>query len=130
MHGPATYRWTVVAWVYCALTVDPGFQEKNVAQVFLNLRTQGYDENHATAFMTHLRERIRGYPGVIEVAQAESAPLGHDFSVDRFTIPGRTNKSTSNTTMFRRIIFCSSAFRLCGVAALLLRKLAMRTGLS
>jgi predicted permease len=78
--------------LYYAQTVDPGFQEKNVAQVFLNLRTHGYDENRATAFMAHLRERIRGYPGVIDVAQAECAPLSHDFSADHFSVPGRPDK--------------------------------------
>ncbi len=77
--------------LYYAQTVNPGFEEKNVAQAFFNLRAQGYDEGRATAFMGHLRERIRGNPGVIEVAQAECAPLSHDFSAD--------------TTMFRPNIF-------------------------
>jgi predicted permease len=76
---------------YYSQTVDPGFEEKNVAQVFLNLRTQGYDENRATAFITRLRERIRSFPGVIDVAQAECAPLSHDFSVDHFSVSGRSD---------------------------------------
>jgi putative ABC transport system permease protein len=78
--------------LYYAQTVNPGFEEKNVAQVFFNLRAQGYDEGRATAFIVHLRERIRGNPGVIEVAQAECAPLSHDFSADHFTVPGRADK--------------------------------------
>jgi macrolide transport system ATP-binding/permease protein len=78
--------------LYYAQTVNPGFEEKNVAQVFLNLGTQGYNENRATAFIARLRERIRGYPGVIDVAQAECAPLSHDFSADHFSIPGRPDK--------------------------------------
>ncbi|MGC1293553.1 MAG: ABC transporter permease [Alloacidobacterium sp.] len=78
--------------LYYAQTVNPGFEEKNIAQVFLNLGTQGYDENRATAFIARLRERIRGYPGVIDVAQAECAPLSHDFSADHFSIPGRPDK--------------------------------------
>ncbi len=75
--------------LYHAQTIDPGFEDKNVAQAFFNLRTQGYDDNRATAFITRLRERIRSLPGVIDVAQAECAPLSHDFSADHFTIPGR-----------------------------------------
>jgi macrolide transport system ATP-binding/permease protein len=74
---------------YYAETVDPGFDKKDVAQVFLNLTAQGYDENRATAFVMHLVERIRSFPGVIDVAQAESAPLSHDFSVDHFSVSGR-----------------------------------------
>ena len=78
--------------LYYAQTVDPGFDEKNVAEMFLNLRVQGYDEHHATAFIGRLRERIQGLPGVVEVAQAECAPLSHDFSGDHFTVPGRADK--------------------------------------
>jgi predicted permease len=78
--------------LYNAQTIDPGFEDKNVAQVFFNLRTQGYDEGRATAFITRLRERLRSLPGVIDVAQAECAPLSHDFSADHFTIPGRPGK--------------------------------------
>jgi predicted permease len=78
--------------LYYAQTVDPGFEEKNVAEMFLNLRAQGYDEHRATAFIGRLLERIGGLPGVVEVAQAERAPLSRDFSADHFTIPGRADK--------------------------------------
>ncbi|HLY43491.1 MAG TPA: ABC transporter permease [Terracidiphilus sp.] len=71
-----------------AQTLDPGFQIKGVATMFLNLEQQGYDGPHATQFMQRFRERIRAIPGVTEVAQAECAPLSHDFSVDKYTIPG------------------------------------------
>ena len=74
--------------LYHAQTIDPGFETKDVAAIFLNLREQGYDVNRATAFMRRLRERVAGLPGVIEVAQAECAPLSHDFSADYFTVPG------------------------------------------
>jgi macrolide transport system ATP-binding/permease protein len=78
--------------LYYAQTVDPGFEEKNVAEMFLNLRAQGYDEHRATAFMGQLLEHIRALPGVVDVAQAECAPLSHDFSADHFTVPGRADK--------------------------------------
>src|SRR6266513_151296 len=42
--------------------------------------------------MGRLRQRISELPGVIEVAQAECAPLSHDFSADAFTVPGRVEK--------------------------------------
>jgi macrolide transport system ATP-binding/permease protein len=78
--------------LYYAQTVDPGFEEKNVAQMFLNLRAQGYDKHRATAFIGRLLEHLRALPGVVDVAQAECAPLSHDFSADHFTIPGRADK--------------------------------------
>src|SRR6184192_3299828 len=79
--------------LYYAQTVDPGFEVKDIAGAFLNLRAQGYDESRATAFVQGLRERIAALPGVFEVAQAECAPLSHDWSADEFTVPGRTDKT-------------------------------------
>jgi len=78
--------------LYYAQTVDPGFEMKGVASVFLNLQREGYDNSRGEALMRRLRERIASIPGVTEVAQAECAPLSHDFSADRFTIPGRPEK--------------------------------------
>jgi macrolide transport system ATP-binding/permease protein len=78
--------------LYYAQTVDPGFEIKGVATTFLDLGRQGYDKAHATQFMMRFRERLRGLPGVMEVAQAECAPLSHDFSVDHFTVPGHADK--------------------------------------
>lgn len=75
--------------LYHAQTIDPGFDMKDVASAFFNLKRQGYDDDRAAAFLQNLRQRISGLPGVIETAQAESAPLSHDFSSDRFTLPGR-----------------------------------------
>jgi predicted permease len=75
--------------LYNAQTLDPGFEIKGVATSFLNLGRQGYDQVHATLFMRRFRERIGGLPGVMEVAQAECAPLSHDFSAGEFSIPGQ-----------------------------------------
>ncbi len=70
----------------------PDLTRRTSRAVFLNLRAQGYDESRATVFFERLRERISALPGVIEVAQAECAPLSHDFSDDHFTVPGRPAK--------------------------------------
>jgi predicted permease len=78
--------------LYYAQTADPGFAMKNVAAAFFDLKRQSYDENRAVAFVQSLRERIAGLPGVVEIAQAECAPLSHDFSADNFTVPGRAAK--------------------------------------
>jgi len=78
--------------LYYAQTVDPGFEMKDVAAAFLFPKAQGYDENRSTAFMGRLRERVAALPGVIAIAQAECAPLSHDFSADYFRVPGRSEK--------------------------------------
>ncbi|HYL63553.1 MAG TPA: ABC transporter permease [Candidatus Methylomirabilis sp.] len=78
--------------LYYAQTVNPGFDMKNVAAAFFNLQRQGYDDNRALAFVQSLRQRIAGLPGVIETAQAECAPLSHDFSAGPMTVPGRTGQ--------------------------------------
>ena len=76
--------------LYQAQTVDPGFEIKGVATMFMYLGRQGYDQTRATQFMRRFRERIQDLPGVTAVAQAECAPLSHDFSAGQFTVPGRT----------------------------------------
>ena len=78
--------------LYYAQTVDSGFEMKGVATMFLNLGQQGYNERRGTAFMATLQQRISRLPGVVEVAQAECAPLSHDFSADAFTVSGRVEK--------------------------------------
>jgi macrolide transport system ATP-binding/permease protein len=78
--------------LYYAQTVDPGFEIKGVATTFLDLGHQGYDQQRATQFMMRMMDSVRGIPGVTEVAQAESAPLAHDFSADHFTLPGRSEQ--------------------------------------
>jgi len=76
--------------LYQAQTIDPGFEIKGVATMFMHLGRQGYDQSRATQFMRQFRERIQDLPGVTAVAQAECAPLSHDHSGSTFTVPGRT----------------------------------------
>jgi predicted permease len=76
--------------LYQAQTVDPGFEIKGVATMFMYMSRQGYDQTRATQFMRQFRERIQYLPGLTAVAQAECAPLSHDFSGSQFTVPGRT----------------------------------------
>jgi predicted permease len=78
--------------LYYAQTVDPGFEMKGVATMFLNLGQQGYTERQGTAFMATLQQRISRLPEVVEVAHAECAPLSHDFSADAFTVSRRAEK--------------------------------------
>ena len=76
--------------LYQAQTIDPGFEIKGVATMFMYLSRQGYDQTRATQFMRQFRQRIQVLPGVTAVSQAECAPLSHDFSGSTFTVPGHT----------------------------------------
>ena len=78
--------------LYYAQTVDPGFEIKGVAASFLDLRQQGYDRQQATQFMMQFTDKLHGLPGVTGVAQAECAPLAHDFSEDHFALPGQSDQ--------------------------------------
>lgn len=82
----------LVRGLYYAQTVDPGFDIKGVAATLIELGHQGYDQPRATQFMMHFVDRLRGLPGVTEVAVAECAPLAHDFSGDHFTLPGHSDQ--------------------------------------
>ena len=70
-------------------TVHPGFETDHVAQVFLNLKEDGYDDSRATAYLEQVRRRLTGIPAIGAVAQAECAPLSHDLSDGAFTVAGR-----------------------------------------
>ncbi|HEY2546103.1 MAG TPA: ABC transporter permease [Candidatus Acidoferrum sp.] len=78
--------------LYYAQTIDPGFDVKNVASAFLSLQTLGFDESRATGFAGSLRKRVADLPGVLEVAQAETAPLSNDHIGDNFLVPGHAEK--------------------------------------
>lgn len=99
--------------LYSAQTIDPGFEIKGVATVFLDLGKQDYDPAHATGFMQRFRERIQGIRGVTEVAQAECARLSHDLAPRTLSFPAVLRWFPSNITTSRRTIFRYSAFRLC-----------------
>ena len=77
--------------LYYAQTVDPGFEMKGVATTFLDLTRQGYDQPRAMQFMRRFVEQLRGIPGVVDVAQAECAPLAHDISGDHMVLPGHSD---------------------------------------
>ncbi|HKV26556.1 MAG TPA: ABC transporter permease [Candidatus Acidoferrum sp.] len=78
--------------LFYAQTVDPGFEMRNMSQLFLNLKAQGYGEQQATRFLRSLRQRLEGEPGILEVAQAESAPLSDDHTADHFWLDSQNAK--------------------------------------
>lgn len=66
--------------LYRAQTIDTGFQMKNVASAYFDLRGQGYTPERATVFQKQLMERLAAIPGVEGVAQVDMLPLSDSHS--------------------------------------------------
>ncbi|MGH9845681.1 MAG: ADOP family duplicated permease, partial [Blastocatellia bacterium] len=58
-----------------AMTIDPGFDTKNLAVVFLRLGARGYDDIRAAQFHRELQERLAATPLVRDAVWAGIAPL-------------------------------------------------------
>ena len=58
-----------------AHSTDPGFNQKNLLVVSLDLTTQGYDESRAATLYTQLTERLKALPAIKSVSLAEVAPF-------------------------------------------------------
>jgi predicted permease len=61
-----------------AVTVDAGFDARNVVVASVDLETQGYSEALARAFYTELSARVATLPGVTGVTLARNVPLSGD----------------------------------------------------
>jgi putative ABC transport system permease protein len=59
-----------------AAAIDPGFDQRRVDVVTLDLSLSGYPEADALAFADRLRTRVRALPGVEQAALAVNLPLG------------------------------------------------------
>jgi predicted permease len=66
--------------LYAAHTFDPGFDDRNVAAVTIDLRGPRYEKGNAAIFNGQWLERVRALPGVERVAEVGRMPLS----------PGRT----------------------------------------
>jgi predicted permease len=66
--------------LYAAHTFDPGFDDRDVAVVSIDLRGPRYEKGNAGVFHDQWLERVRALPGVGTVAQVSRIPLS----------PGRT----------------------------------------
>jgi putative ABC transport system permease protein len=72
------------------MTVDPGFESKNLLTVRLALPADRYTEDGAsTAFYDRVLERVRGLPGATSVAAAWSIPFSDYLASTGITIEGR-----------------------------------------
>ena len=78
--------------LYRAQTVNPGFRMKNIETVAFNLSSAGYSQQRAAAFQQQLNERLAALPGVDEVVQAISIPLGNSHNGTGFSLLNGSNE--------------------------------------
>ncbi len=72
-----------------AASIDPGFDQRNVDVVTLDLSLSGYKEPDALAFADRLRGRVRALPGVENAAFAAVLPLnGNRMGLGTLRVPG------------------------------------------
>ncbi len=75
--------------LHVALTVEPGFDYRDVTVVSFDLDGAGYDDVKAGAFQRQLLERVGGLPGVDGVAQVGLTPLSPTRRRSMFRLPGQ-----------------------------------------
>jgi len=76
-----------------AYAIDPGFDTRHTAAVFVNPGQAGYSQARAETFYREVEERLRARPGVAGVAWNSTAPLTGGFL--RTVIPEGQEADTS-----------------------------------
>ena len=72
-----------------ATSIDPGFDQRHVDVVTLDLSLSGYKEADALAFADRLGARVRALPGVEHAAFAADLPLnGNRMGLGTLSVPG------------------------------------------
>jgi predicted permease len=72
-----------------AASIDPGFDQRGVDVVALDLSLSGYQEAQGLAFADRLLERVRALPGVEHAALATDLPLdGNRMGLGALRVPG------------------------------------------
>ena len=72
-----------------AQTIYLGFNPSRVLDFSLDVRQIDYQENQGRAFYRELESRLRAIPGVVNVAQAFTVPLGVMSASDSVTVEGQ-----------------------------------------
>src|SRR5215471_9082473 len=72
-----------------AASIEPGFDQRRVDVVTLDLSLGGYQEADALAFADRLRDRVRALPGVEQASFAATLPLsGSRMQMGTLRVPG------------------------------------------
>jgi len=102
-----------------AMTIDPGFEIKNLSMVEFKLQALGYDETRAAQFHRDLEERLVAIPTVKEVVWVGIAPLGGRVKADSYGPDGRKPLEGEATVMASNNTVSSNYFAALGVPLLL-----------
>jgi predicted permease len=72
-----------------AAGIDIGFRSRGILMMAVDPRVNGYTAERTTQFLTELRERVAGLPGVISAVCTDSVPLSEGNRSDGFHEEGR-----------------------------------------
>jgi predicted permease len=72
--------------------IDIGFRSRGVLMMSVDPRVHGYTAERTTQFLTELRQRVAGLPGVISAACTDSVPLSGGNRSDAFHVEGRPSR--------------------------------------
>ena len=72
--------------LYAAYSFDPGFDQRNVAVVSIDLRGPRYEKGNASMFQEQWIERVTALPGVESIASASRIPLSPGRSQTTFRL--------------------------------------------
>jgi putative ABC transport system permease protein len=72
--------------LYAAHTFDPGFDQRNVSVVSIDLRGPRYEKGYAATFHEQWLERVTALPGVESIALAGRSPLSPGRSQTTFRV--------------------------------------------
>ncbi|HEX4008273.1 MAG TPA: ABC transporter permease [Acidobacteriaceae bacterium] len=76
-----------------ATGIDIGFRSRGVLMVSVDPRVQGYTPEQTNRFLGELREEVAAVPGVLSVAETDSAPLSGGNRSDGFVVEGRKSRT-------------------------------------
>jgi len=102
-----------------AMTIDPGFEIKNLSTVEFKLQALGYDETRAAQFHRDLEERLAAIPIVKEVVWVGIAPLGGNIRSSSYGPDGRKPLEREAEVMASNNTVSSNYFAALGVPLLL-----------
>jgi predicted permease len=72
-----------------ASSIDIGFRSRGLLMMSVDPRVHGYTPERTTQFLTQLRDRVAGLPGVTSVAATDAVPLSGGHRSDGFSVVGR-----------------------------------------
>lgn len=74
-----------------AANIEIGFRSNGLLMMSVDPRLHGYSPEKINQFLTELRRRVSGLPGVISAACTDAIPLNGGHRSDGFVVDGRQN---------------------------------------